>query len=591
MMSSLREKVSNAPNAAGVYLFKDNKRRIIYIGKAANLKNRLISYISSETRRDEVLVSNVAAIDYIITNSDVEALTLEESLIKLHKPKYNVRLKDDKKFPYLKITTQEDYPRLLFTRDLTPDGALVFGPYTNAKALRQTRDALYRIFKLVSCTKNLDKIYPRPCLEHYLGRCSAPCTRQIDKESYQNLVKKAIEFLKGNTSELEKVLENEMWRFAKKEQFEAAAALRNQLLAIRKISQRQISVAKDDTNRDCIGIVHTQRSCLACVFKIRENRLIAKEIYQLKISSQVSDEEITSAFVRLIYTHVSFPPAEIVVRKSPIDWDIQSRWFGQRGFKVDLCLGKKGESRRLLEWAEKNAQDEFSKRISKKRLPGAIIELQNNLNLKKAPRWIEAFDVSNLKDKFAVGSSVAFWDGKPSKERYRRYKIKRVRGQNDFAMINEIVARRITDLRKTKTVPDLLLIDGGKGQLSAALTAIKNAPSDIPIFALAKRTDELFDQQGRVVTISGVSKSLFLLKRMRDEAHRFAIGYHRKLRDKSITFSGLDRIAGIGNLRKIALLKYFGSIEAIKKASVDEIAKVKHIGRKIAYLIYESLHA
>ena len=589
-MSSLKEKVSQAPNAAGVYLFKDNKNKIIYIGKAMNLKKRLTSYLPAETRRNEVLLSKAIAIDYILTDSDVEALTLEESLIKLHRPKYNVRLKDDKKFPYLKVTIQEDYPRLLFTRDLTPDNSLIFGPYTNAKALRQTRDALCRIFKLVSCTKNLLKVYTRPCLEHYLGRCSAPCTGQIDKENYRRLVKKAIEFLKGNSLELERALEDEMWGYAKKEHFEAAAALRNQVLAIRKISQRQITVAKDDTNRDVIGIVRTPRNCLACLFKIRENRLLAKEIHQLKISAQVSNEEITSAFIRLIYTHVSFPPSEIVVRLSPIDWDIQSRWFCQKGFKVSLYLGKKGESKRLLEWAEKNAQDEFSKRCLRQRLPGALLELQNSLNLEKAPRWIEAFDVSNLKEKFAVGSSVAFCDGKPNKGRYRRYKIKRVRGQDDFAMINEIVARRINDLKRTKNLPNLLLIDGGKGQLSAALSAIKNASITIPIFALAKRTDELYARDGSVATLPGVSKSLFMLKRLRDEAHRFAIGYHRNLRDKKITFSELDNINGIGKLRKIALLKYFGSLEAIKKASVDEIAKVKQIGRKIAHLVYESLH-
>lgn len=589
-MNGLKNKIKTAPQAPGVYLFKNNKNRIIYIGKAANLKSRLSSYLSREDNRNRILMSHTVDIDIIITNSDVEALTLEESLIKLNKPKYNVRLKDDKKFPYLKITMHEEFPRIAFTRNIKPDGSLIFGPYTSARALRQTRDALCRIFKLVSCSKDLTKKYARSCLEYNLGRCSAPCTGQINKKEYSNLANKATKFLKGNSDELEREIEKRMWRYAKKEKFKAAAILRDQLLAVRRISQRQQVVTTTNIDRDVIGISRSRFSCVACLFRIRENRLMSKEIFHLNITPQVNDEEITSSFIRLIYTHLSFIPNEIVISVLPLEWNIQSKWFMQKGFKVKISTGNKGESKRLLKWAQRNAESELAKRVIKRRTSGAILELQNHLHLENPPRWIEAFDVSNLKEKFAVGSSVAFHDGKPYKQRYRMYKIKRVRGQNDFAMIKEIVSRRIMDLNNKKKMPDLLLIDGGKGQLSAAIQAIREIDINLPVFALAKRNNQLYNPHGDVVSIPGSSRGFILLKRLRDEAHRFAIGYHRKVRGKNITESVLDKISGIGGKRKLTLLKYFGSTEAIKKASEEEIAKAPNIGKKIAKTIYEILH-
>ena len=590
MNKSLKDKISSAPQAPGVYLFKNDKNRIIYIGKAANLKSRLSSYLSREDNRNRILMSHTVDIDIIITNSDCEALTLEESLIKLNKPKYNVRLKDDKKFPYLKITVHEEFPRIVFTRNIKPDGSLIFGPYTSARALRQTRDALCRIFKLVSCSKDLTKKYARSCLEYNLGRCSAPCTGQINKKEYSNLANKATKFLKGNSDELEREIEKRMWRYAKKEKFKAAAILRDQLLAIRRISQRQQVVTTTNIDRDVIGISRSRFNCVACLFRIRENRLMSKEIFHLKITPQVNDEEITSSFIRLIYTHLSFIPNEIVIAVLSLEWNIQSKWFMQKGFKVKISTGNKGESKRLLTWAQRNAESELAKRVIKRRTSGAILELQNHLHLENPPRWIEAFDVSNLKEKFAVGSSVAFHDGKPYKQRYRMYKIKRVRGQNDFAMIKEIVSRRIMDLNNKKKMPDLLLIDGGKGQLSAAVQAIREIDINLPVFALAKRSNQLYNPHGDVVSIPGSSRGFILLKRLRDEAHRFAIAYHRKVRGKNLTESVLDKISGIGGKRKLTLLKYFGSTEAIKKASEEEIAKAPNIGKKIAKIIYEILH-
>jgi excinuclease ABC subunit C len=589
MKESLRRKLKDSPSTPGVYLFKNAKNRVIYIGKAAHLKNRLASYLSPDDR-NRTIISSAADVDVIITNSDVEALTLEESLIKLNKPRFNVRLRDDKKFPYLKITVQEAFPRIMFTRDIRPDGSMIFGPYTNARALRQTRDALCRVFKLVSCTKDLSKKYQRPCLEYGLGRCSAPCTKNISKRNYMVLVKKAVTFLRGNSEFLEKEIEKRMWHYADQEKFEAAAPLRDQLLAIRKISQRQQVVTKTHVSRDVIGLSRHGYTGVACLFRIRESRLVGKEIFHLKVNPQTSNEEIASSFIRLIYTHLTFLPREIVIPARPLEWDIQSRWFKEKRHAVRLSTGTRGETKRLLDWAQKNADSELAKKVVRRRIHPAILELQGLLHLEKPPRWIEAFDVSNIGKKFAVGSSVAFRDGLPYKQRYRRYRIKRVTGQNDFAMIKEIVSRRLTDLQREKKLPDLMLIDGGKGQLSSAVKAIRHVNTSVPIFALAKKREELYDSHGNIVSMPASSSGIILLRRLRNEAHRFAIKYHRVVRGKQITASILDSIAGIGKKKKLMLLKYFGSTDAIRKASEEDLAKVKGIGKKYARTIYEHLH-
>jgi excinuclease ABC subunit C len=590
MEKAIKKKIEESPSLPGVYIFKDSKNRPLYIGKASNLKNRLSSYLNNPDPRIKSIILHAVDIDIIITDSDTEALTLEESLIKLHKPKYNIRLKDDKKFPYLKITIQEDYPRIFFTRNLKPDGSLIFGPYTSARALRQTRDALCRIFKLASCNKDFSRPLNRPCLSAFIGRCSAPCVRKISKEEYHELVNKAIKFLKGESDELAKRIEEKMWEYARVENFEAAKILRDELFAIRRITQRQQIVTNDGVNRDVIGFYRSGVHCVACLFRIRENRLISKEVYHLKIPQNETDENIVSAFIRLIYTHISFLPEEIIVAKEPSDWDIQNRWFKEKNYDVKIVIPIKSELTNLLNWAEKNAETELAGLVISKRIKTPILELQNILQLEKPPRRIEAFDISNLKEKYAVGASVAFLDGKPYKKLYRRYRIKRVSGQNDIAMIQEIVQRRLDDIKSNDEMPDLLLIDGGKGQQNAAIEIIRQINLPIPVFAIAKRSDQLFYPDGRVVSIPSLSRSLILLKRIRDEAHRFAIGYHRKVRGREITHSELDDIPGIGEKRKIALLKHFGSVEAVKRAGEEDIAKIPGIGKKIARIIYEALH-
>lgn len=591
MSRKIIQKISHAPSLPGVYLFKDRKGNIIYIGKAANLLKRLKSYQNHENVRTGVIISRTGTIDTIITNSDTEALTLEESLIKLHKPRYNVRLKDDKKFPYLKVTIKEAYPKLIFTRDTSPDGSLIYGPYTNARALRQTRDALCRIFKMASCNRDLGKKYDRSCLQHDLKRCSAPCVRAISRKEYARLISKAIIFLKGKSEELDRKIEQAMWRCAEHENFEAATLLRDQLFAIRKISQRQQIVSGLKKNTDIIGLCRTRYTCLACLFRVRENRLETKEVIPMKITPQTDDEEIASAFIRMIYTHISYVPEQIVISTSPADWDIQKKWFKERGFRVQLPGRTKGELGRLLKWAERNAESEMAKRTLRRRIPLVLVSLQECLHLSEPPHWIEAFDISNIKEKYAVGSSVSFVDGRPHRQRYRRYRIKRVEGQNDVAMIHEVVSRRMRYLKGQHRIPSLLLIDGGIGQLRAALKALKELNIHRPVFAIAKQHDEVYNSRGQITTIPASAKAIYLLKRIRDEAHRFAVTYHRAIRGKEIVSSLLDNVPGIGQKRKIILLKYFGSVRAIMKASEYDIARAPNIGRKTARRIFERLHS
>ncbi|OGC43575.1 excinuclease ABC subunit C [candidate division WOR-3 bacterium RBG_13_43_14] len=586
----IRDKILQAPNLPGVYLFRDNRNRAIYIGKALDLKKRLLSYMNRAESRSQIIVQAASDLEVIITGSDTEALTLEESLIKLNKPKFNVRLKDDKKFPYLKITIQERFPRLFFTRDLKPDGSLIFGPYTNARSLRQTRDAICRIFKIASCRKDLSKIYERPCLEHSMNRCCAPCAQLISPDDYNKLMNKVIAFLKGRSDEIEAELEKLMWMFADQEKFEAASTVRDQLIAIRRMSQRQIIVTNKSMDQDIIGIYQTAKRCAACLLRVRENRLVSKEIFDLTISSSTRKPEIISNFIRLIYTHVSFIPARIIVPVLPDDLDIQERWFVVKNLKVKINTAKTSDQKRLIGMAERNALNELSARMLRRSAPRVIMELQQALRMNNPPRWIEAFDVSNLKEKYAVGASVAFQNGKPIKQRYRRYRIKRVHGQNDFAMIKEIISRRIKDLIQEKELPDLLLIDGGKGQLSSALQAIADIKINIPVYASAKRSNMLFNPQGEVVSLSVNSREFFLLRRIQEEAHRFAITYHRNVRSKSLLKSDLAMIPGIGYKRRIVLLRYFGSLEEIKKASEETLTQVPGIGKRTAEIIYCSLH-
>ncbi len=586
----LKLRINQAPQSTGVYLFKNSKKKIIYIGKALNLKNRLTSYLSNSDIRARRIMSTASDIEIIPTSSDVEALTLEESLIKLNKPRYNVRLKDDKKFPYLKVTTKDKYPRIFTTRNLKPDGSVLFGPYTSARSLRQTINAVARIFGLRTCKMFLPtKKTVRACLKFHIKRCSAPCVDAISHEEYNKRVSEVLLFLSGKSDQLATELEKQMWQNARQENYETAAFLRDQLLALRRIQQRQRIVSSDNIDRDVIALMRAANLAVVALLKIRENKLISREIYHLTADPSSTTSEIMAAFIRSIYLHQAFLPGELVLSVKPDDTETLENWFRQKKTSIRFVFNPRTERRALLTWAERNAEVELAQQFAQQPIPRELEELAGILKLEIVPRWIEAFDVSNILSDSAVGASVSFRDGKPDKSSYRRYKIKRVQGQNDFAMIQEIVSRRVCQFGIEK--PNLLLIDGGKGQLNAALAGLSEKEIEIPVAALAKRKDELHLKGGQVITIPLSSVAVLnFLKRIRDEAHRFAIGYHRKVRKQKSRRSILESIEGIGPKKKIELLRYFGSVEQLRRASAEEICKVKGIEKKLARKIYHALH-
>ncbi len=589
----LRDKIMEAPEKPGVYLFKDEKGRIIYIGKARDLRDRLKSYLSPQPdSKRRSIVNKARDLDFIVTSSEVEALVLEENLIKLNKPKYNVRLKDDKKYPYLKITIRDRFPRIFPTRSLKRDGSILFGPYTSMKSLKRALKGVKKVFKIRTCNKRLPLKKPeRPCLEFQMNRCLAPCQGNVDEEEYRRRVKDVIAFLSGKSILLEKEIEEKMWKAAKEENYEKAAILRDQLLSLREIRRQQPGVLDDTISRDVIGIAYTDTLSVCSLFKVREGKLIGKENYPLSFPKGTPEEEVLETLLRNIYTHTFDIPKEILL-PLPIEGEVFVRWFLEhRRKRVRVYTPKRGDKLRLIKLASQNALLKLTEILPKERVPFSILELQRILNLDKPPRVIEGIDISNIMGKDATGSIVVFEDGRPTKSKYRRFRIKTVKGPDDYGMIREVLTRRFKRLLKEgRPLPDLLLVDGGKGQLSSALRVLKEIEEDIPVLAFAKRFDQLYFKDGRMVSIPGNSSALKLLKRIRDESHRFAITFHRKLRGKKTKRSVLERIEGIGEKRKLLLLQYFGSLQRLKSASLEEIAQVKGIGKRFAERIYEFLH-
>lgn len=590
MKRIVREKIETAPSYPGVYIFKGKAKRFLYIGKATDLKTRLKSYLQLGNPKHERIKRYACDLEFIATNSETEALTLEESLIKLNKPRYNVRLKDDKKYPYLKLTVQDRFPRLYVTRNLKKDGSLIFGPYTSAKSLRRTVKTVTEIFKLRSCRKKFPlKKGERACLNFAMDRCLAPCQENISEVEYRTIVDEVIHFLNGKSNELEKGIEMMMFNASKDEKYELAARFRDQLRALRMIKRRQKIVSSDGIDRDVIGISVSTRLAVAVIFKIRDNALIGKEIYKMEKTEGTSVAEVSASILRLIYTHLSYLPTEIILKEKPEDMPIFEEWLrSNRGHRIYIRINPAGERRRLLEWTIKNAELTLAEELGKKPVPKVLIELDRHLHLGKIPHWIEAFDVSNIRGKEATGSSIAFINARPKKSFYRHYRIRTVEGIDDYAMIREIVGRRVRDLGHE--IPDLFLIDGGKGQLSAALRVLAEEEIDIPVLAFAKRFDQLFLADGQIISIPLSSPALRLLKRIRDEAHRFAISYHKKLRRRKIRKGRLETLPGIGPKRALILIRHFKDLERIKGASEDELTNIPGIGKELARSIYEALH-
>lgn len=587
--------VQAAPAEPGVYLLKDRTGKILYIGKARSLRDRLRAYTQHQSDpRLAALVARVQAVETIVTRSEAEALLLEESLIKIKKPRYNVRLRDDKKYPYLKITVQEPFPRIFITRNIKPDGSVLFGPYTSARELRRALRAVRRIFRLRTCKRELPESEPRPpCLNFQVKRCLGPCTGSISPDQYRQLVQDVIEFLSGRSEGLIAELEQRMWQEAAAQRYEQAAVLRDQLLALREIVRHQEVVAPDRANRDVVGLAKGKKAAIAVVFRVREGRIVAREQYPLSADERVSDAEILEGVLRSVFTHTADLPDEIVLPAAVPGPELYEQVLSERaGRRVRIVVPERGAKLNLLELAQRNAEKALVELLPPtRRMPKANEELAAILNLPAPPRLIEGVDISNTQGTNPVGSIVVFRDDKPVKSQYRRFRIRTVSGPNDFAMIEEVLARRVRRLlEKGMPLPDLVLVDGGKGQLSAALRAYHQFDQEIPILGLAKRTDTLYYLDGREIAIPATSPALKLLKRIRDESHRFALAFHRRLRGKRLLQSELDAISGVGPARRQALLVHFGSLARLRGAGVAEIARVPGIGVRLAEKIYRQLH-
>ena len=583
-MSTKLKSPDNLPNKPGVYIMRDASDTIIYIGKAKNLSKRVKSYFREKLDRPktQILMSHFDSLEYIITNSEKEALILEATLIKKHRPRYNVQLKDDKRYPYVKIT-DEKFPRLVITRNVTKNG-VYFGPFTDVGSVKQTVKFLKSLFKIRTC-RNMDG----PCLNSQIDLCYAPCDGRITQEEYAEIINKIDLFFQGKYSTIVKNLKSEMTEAANNEEFEKAAVIRDQISSIEEIMEKQfVDLVDDDLDQDVIAIAPGDDDVVVIIMPIRKGKIVGRDDFLMSGSQYDSSSEIVFAFIQQYYGYNRHIPKQILLDEDIDDKELLEEWLSDlRGNKVHIRVPQKGVKLRLVKMARKNA--EIIKH-QKKDMKNALVELKKYLKLEKMPLVIEGYDISNISGKFAVGSKVSFKDGKPNKKSYKHFRIE-TPGPNDFAMMEELLTRRLK-LIDSDPEPDLIVIDGGKGQLGMACGVLEKLDlTHIPIIGLAKEFEEIYlPNTKRPIIIPKNNKALHLLQQVRDESHRFAITYHRKLRSKNIQASSLDDIVGIGKKRKIALLKEFGNIENIKKASVDELAKIDGMSRKTAENVYNYYH-
>lgn len=588
----LLEKVSHLPTTPGVYLWHDQYKRIIYVGKAINLRNRVRSYVRHDSRRApkvEAMMRRAVDVEVIQTKTEMEALILEATLIKEHHPRYNIMLRDDKTYPYVKITVQEEFPRVLMTRCMERDGAKYFGPFTDVTAVHRTLKLLRQHFPLRTC-RNMK--VDRPCLQYHMGYCEAPCMGYVKKEHYATYIDEIVHLFEGKRIPLLDVLQQKMEAAAEELDFETAALYRDQLQSIEKVQEKQRMVTQRG-DIDVLGIATEGQ--LACVqlFFIRSGRLLGRENYFVQNDG---DEPVTimTEFIKQYYGASTFIPKELLLPMETEDRTLFSEWFSaMKGQQVEVSVPQRGYKKDLLRMAEENAHNFLNERrrqwqYNLDKSGGAVKKLAEVLDLPRLPERMECFDISHTQGSETVASMVVFEGGRPAKKEYRRFKLKTVQGKpDDFKSMAEIMERRYGNERDWP-LPDLIIIDGGKGQLNAALPLIRKVGvSDVPVISLAKRIEEVFvEGKSESIILSHHSPELQLLQQIRDEAHRFAITYHRKLRGKRNLESILDHIEGIGPKRRQALWKHFGTMEAIKAATVEELAAADGMNHKTAEAVY-----
>ena len=615
MRFDFEEELKKLPGKPGVYIMHDAQDAILYVGKAINLKNRVRSYFRDNIGRGpqiDKMVSLIARFEYIVTDSELEALVLENNLIKEHLPKYNTLLKDDKTYPYIKVTVGEEYPRILFSREMKKDKSRYFGPYTSAAAVKDTIELLNKLYQLRTCNRSLprDIGQDRPCLNYHIKQCLAPCQGCISKEEYRQQVEQALDFLNGNYGTILKDLESKMQEAAADMEFEEAARYRDLLNSVKSVSQKQKITDSAGEDRDVIALAREDKDTVVQVFFVRDGRLIGREHFYMMRGEGCEKEELLGDFVKQFYAGTPFIPRELMLQYEIPDAELIEDWLGKRkGGRVRLLVPKKGTKEKLVELAAQNAalvlsQDKERLKREEGRTIGAVKEIAALLGLQNADR-MEAFDISNISGFENVGSMVVFEKGKPKRSDYRKFKIRTVAGPDDYACMREVLTRRFVhgmdEQRKLQEkeidnefgsftkFPDLLLMDGGRGQVNIALAVLEELKIHIPVCGMVKddshRTRGLYYNNVEI-DIDTRSEGFKLITRIQDEAHRFAIEYHRSLRSKAQVKSVLDDIPGVGPARRKALMRHFKSIEEIKRATVGELTEVPEIPEHIAEEIH-----
>jgi excinuclease ABC subunit C len=596
---TLGERVDQVPDRPGVYLYKDAKGQVIYVGKAASLRSRVRSYFQESRARDpktDALVGQIRDLDVIVTGNELEALILESTLVKKHRPRYNIILRDDKHYPFLRLTTNEEFPRLVVARRVQKDGATYFGPFYPATAMRQTLRLVRQLFPLRTCRIKIDGTLPRPCLQYFIHRCKAPCTGWETAEGYASTVADVERFLDGRGDDLAMTLTREMEGAAAELKFERAAGLRDQIQALNTVRERQKMISTEEAEQDIAGVVHRGPDACVQLFFVRKGRLLGRESFFFERLSGSTPGEVLSAFVRQFYAKNVTPPPEILLSTELPEADLTGAWLAQRrGGRVDLLVPQRGTKRELVQMAEENAALALESHLLSRgnRQQVVLEEIERALALPAPPHRIEGFDISTIQGSETVASMVVWQDGDMNKDDYKRYKIRTVTGTDDFASMREVLMRRYgRALEEGGVLPDLILLDGGRGQLGAGVKALEELGLDyVPIASLAKRAEEVYlpDQLHPLVLDLG-SPALMALQKIRDEAHRFAIGYHKKLRQRRTISSVLDQIPGVGPAVRTSLLKTLGSAKGVRAASMAELASVPKVTPKLAQRIHDFFH-
>ena len=613
-MFDIQEELKKLPAKPGVYIMHDEKDAIIYVGKAISLKNRVRQYFQSSRNKGpkiEQMVTRIRRFEYIVTDSELEALVLECNLIKEHRPKYNTMLKDDKTYPYIKVTVGEEFPRILFSRTMKKDKSRYFGPYTSAGAVKDTIELMNKLFRLRVCNRNLprDIGLERPCLNYHIKQCDAPCQGYISREAYREQVDQALEFLNGNYKPILQMLEKQMMEASEALDFERAIELRDLLNSVKQVAQKQKITASDGEDKDVIAVSTDRKEAVVQVFFVRDGRLIGREHFYLQVAPHDNRSTIINSFLKQFYSGTPFIPKEIMLQEEIEDREVLEQWLStKRNGKVHICVPQRGTKEKLVELAEKNArmvliQDSEKIKREESRTIGALKEIGNWLGLEQLMR-VEAFDISNISGFESVGSMIVYEKGKPKQSDYRKFKIKTVKGPDDYASMEEVLRRRFTHgmaeqqegkeaYGKFSRFPDLIMMDGGKGQVNVALRVLDELRLAIPVCGMVKddhhRTRGLY-YQNEEIPIDTRSEGFHLITRIQDEAHRFAIEYHRSLRGKQQVHSVLDDIEGIGETRRKALMRKFKSLEAIRDASLEELEQTESMNRAAAEKVYDFFH-